>query len=99
MHRRPDRYDYMSLIDRPVIQWPNGARIAFWVVPNIEFYELDPPSGQGRPIWPRPHPDVLQLLIARLRQSDRSLACNRRVEPIQHPRQRVAERRCRRSSS
>jgi len=53
----------MSLIDRPVIRWPNGARIAFWVVPNIEFYELDPPGGQGRPIWPRPQPDVLSYSL------------------------------------
>ena len=55
----PGRYDYLPLIDRPKICWPNGARVAFWVAPNIEFYELNPPDGQGRPIWPRPYPDTL----------------------------------------
>lgn len=63
MLKEPGRYDYLSLIDRPKIQWPNGARVAFWVCPNIEFYELDPPSGQGRPLWLRPHPDVLNYSL------------------------------------
>ena len=56
MLTEPGRYEYLPLIDRPIIRWPNGARVAFWVAPNIEFYELDPPDGQGRPLWPRPYP-------------------------------------------
>ena len=63
MLRVPDRYDYWPLIDRPKIRWPNGARVAFWVCPNIEFYELNPPDGQGRPIWPRPYPDALNYSL------------------------------------
>jgi allantoinase len=59
----PGRYDYLPLIDRPRIRWPNNAHVAFWVAPNIEFYELDPPEGQGRPLWPRPHPDVLSYSL------------------------------------
>jgi peptidoglycan/xylan/chitin deacetylase (PgdA/CDA1 family) len=59
----PGRYDYLPLIDRPKIQWPKAARVAFWVCPNIEFYELDPPDGQGRPIWPRPTPDTLNYSL------------------------------------
>ncbi len=55
----PDRYEYLPLIDRPRITWPNGARLAFWVAPNIEFYELHPPLGPARVPWPRPFPDVL----------------------------------------
>ena len=35
-------YDYSPYDERPKIVWPNGARLAFWVAPNIEFYELDP---------------------------------------------------------
>jgi hypothetical protein len=27
MLTEPDRYDYLPLIDRPIIRWPNGARI------------------------------------------------------------------------
>ena len=63
MLTEPGRYDYLPLIDRPKIRWPNGARVAFWVAPNIEFYELDPPDGQGRPLWPRPYPDVLNYSL------------------------------------
>src|SRR5260370_20823338 len=43
----------------PVIQWPNEARVAFWVAPNIEFYEMYPPSNSIRAPWPRPLPDIL----------------------------------------
>ena len=55
----PHLYDYLPYNKRPVIRWPNGARVAFWVAPNIEFYELDPPKNPTRGAWPRPHPDVL----------------------------------------
>lgn len=26
---------------RPRLSWPNGARLAFWVIPNIEFFPLN----------------------------------------------------------
>ncbi len=44
---------------RPAIRWPNGARIAFWAAPNIEFYELYPAPNPVRAAWPRPLPDTL----------------------------------------
>jgi allantoinase len=37
-------YDYSPIIDRPKLQLPNGARLAFWVGLNIEHYELDKPA-------------------------------------------------------
>lgn len=52
----PGLYDYYPYRDRPRIQWPGGARIAFWVAPNIEFYELDPPANPHRKAWPQPYP-------------------------------------------
>ena len=52
-------YDYWPYEGRPKITWPNGAKVAFWVAPNIEFYELDPPVNPLRKAWPRPSPDVL----------------------------------------
>ena len=58
MLREPELYDYSPMADRPKITWPNGARVAFWVAPNIEYYELDPPINPGRKAWPKPHPDV-----------------------------------------
>jgi hypothetical protein len=59
----PGRYGYVPLIDRPIIRWPENARVVFWIAPNIEFYEIDPPDGQGRPLWPRPYPDVLNYSL------------------------------------
>ncbi|MTA97835.1 MAG: polysaccharide deacetylase family protein, partial [Actinobacteria bacterium] len=43
---------------RPKITWPNGARIALWVAPNIEVYELNPPANAFRTPWPSPFPSV-----------------------------------------
>jgi peptidoglycan/xylan/chitin deacetylase (PgdA/CDA1 family) len=54
----PGLYDYWPYANRPKITWPNGARIAFWVAPNIEFYELTPEPNPKRVAWPRPEPDV-----------------------------------------
>jgi peptidoglycan/xylan/chitin deacetylase (PgdA/CDA1 family) len=52
----PGFYDYWPYENRPKIEWPGGARIAFWVAPNIEFYELDPPANPFRKAWPQPYP-------------------------------------------
>jgi len=51
-------YRYRAWDQRLPIRWPNGARLALWVAPNIEFYELDPPRNPHRAAWPRPAPDV-----------------------------------------
>jgi len=63
MRRDPEHYDYWPYRDRPKIVWPNGARVAFWVAPNIEFYEIDPPSNPQRQPWPRPYPDTLNYSL------------------------------------
>jgi len=55
----PGLYDYWPYVGRPKIEWPGGARVAFWVAPNVEFYELDPPLNPSRAAWPRPTPAVL----------------------------------------
>jgi peptidoglycan/xylan/chitin deacetylase (PgdA/CDA1 family) len=59
MRREPGHYDYLPYNKRPKLEWPGGARVAFWVAPNIEFYELNPPANPTRTAWPRPLPDVL----------------------------------------
>jgi allantoinase len=38
------RFDYSAIIDRPHLSWPNGARVAVWVIPNIEHFLFDRPS-------------------------------------------------------
>ena len=57
--RDPGLYDYLPYQHRPAIRWPGGARVAFWLAPNIEFYELEPPKNPARAAWARPAPDVL----------------------------------------
>ena len=32
----PGRFDYAPITERPVIRWPDNARVAFWVAPNME---------------------------------------------------------------
>ncbi|GGC71835.1 polysaccharide deacetylase [Siccirubricoccus deserti] len=59
MLSEPGHYDYAPYRRRPRITWPGGARLAFWVAPNIEHYELEPPPNPRRTPWPRPVPDVL----------------------------------------
>ncbi|MBI4182549.1 MAG: polysaccharide deacetylase family protein [Proteobacteria bacterium] len=55
----PDRVDYLPIIDRPAIRWPNGARVAFWVAPNVEHHEYLPVFNGRLDPYPRlPYPDV-----------------------------------------
>jgi allantoinase len=39
-----DRFAFSPIVDRPPLRWPNGARIAVWVIPNIEHFLFDRPS-------------------------------------------------------
>lgn len=57
-----ERVSYSPIIDRPKITWPGDARVALWISPNIEYYELVPPvTSSRRSPWPRmPSPDVQQ---------------------------------------
>jgi len=59
MLAEPNLYDYWPYKDRPPIVWPGGKKLAFWIAPNIESYEFDPPKNASRPGWPRPSPDVV----------------------------------------
>jgi allantoinase len=58
MRADPRAYDGWAYKGRPRILWPGGARVAFWVAPNIEFYELNPPVNPQRAAWPHPYPAV-----------------------------------------
>ena len=55
----PHRVKYLPITDRPRIRWPNDARVALWIAPNVEHYEFLPPRDPHRNTWVRsPHPDV-----------------------------------------
>ena len=50
---QPQRYGpfpYVPINRRPPITWPNSARLALWVIPNIETFPLNEPvpGGTGR---------------------------------------------------
>jgi peptidoglycan/xylan/chitin deacetylase (PgdA/CDA1 family) len=42
--REHGRFDYSAIVDRPPLRWPNGARVAVWVIPNIEHFLFDRPA-------------------------------------------------------
>ena len=44
-----ERYGYDPIVGRTPLRWPGGARVAVWVVPNLDHYHLD---GAG-PLWTR----------------------------------------------
>ncbi|HET6507973.1 MAG TPA: polysaccharide deacetylase family protein [Baekduia sp.] len=52
---------YSAIVDRPPLRWPGGARLALLVIPNIEFYEFEPPANPYKNPYPRfpTHPDVV----------------------------------------
>lgn len=53
------RYVYSPVIKRKNLKWPNGARVALWVCPNIEYFHIDKPITTGISGPPSPHlPDV-----------------------------------------
>ncbi len=53
--RMLDRIAYRPWPGRPRLRWPNDARIAFWVIPNVEYYEyLAPNERVGRSGFPNP---------------------------------------------
>ena len=42
-------FPYSPIIRRPRLEWPDGERVALWVIPNIEFFSLEEsiPAGSG----------------------------------------------------
>ena len=54
-----DRFDYSAIVDRPRLRWPDGARVAVWVIPNIEHFLFDRPSTSVTAATVGLVPDVL----------------------------------------
>ena len=55
----PGLYPYLPYRNRPKLVWPGDKKIAVWIAPNLEVYEINPPAHPKRKSWPRPHPDVV----------------------------------------
>jgi peptidoglycan/xylan/chitin deacetylase (PgdA/CDA1 family) len=52
------RYPYSPIVRREPLRWPNGARVAVWVIPNIEHFHIDKPGTATRPASVNQVPDV-----------------------------------------
>ncbi|MCZ8132102.1 MAG: polysaccharide deacetylase family protein [Steroidobacteraceae bacterium] len=55
-----DLYPWSKAFARPKIEWPDGARVALWIVPALEFFPLNP---TGKPFkapgsMVTPYPDL-----------------------------------------
>jgi peptidoglycan/xylan/chitin deacetylase (PgdA/CDA1 family) len=44
-----DLYAYSPIVERPRLQWPGGARVAFYIGLNIEHYHVDKPATSATP--------------------------------------------------
>lgn len=40
-------FPYRAIVDAPKVQWPEGARVAVWVIPNVEHFHIE--DGNGAP--------------------------------------------------
>ena len=38
-------YDYSAITKRPKLKWPNGARVAVFIVPNVEHWDMHDDKG------------------------------------------------------
>ncbi len=34
-------FPFSAIVDRPPVKWPGDARVAFWIVPNIEHFHIE----------------------------------------------------------
>ena len=57
--REHARFDYSPIVDRKPWRLPNGARVAVWVIPNIEHFLFDRPSTSVTAATVGLVPDVL----------------------------------------
>jgi peptidoglycan/xylan/chitin deacetylase (PgdA/CDA1 family) len=53
------RFSYSPIIDRKPLRWPRGARVAVWVIPNIEHFLFDRPATSVTHVTTSLVPDVL----------------------------------------
>ena len=53
------RFPYSAIVDREPLRWPKGARVALWVIPNIEHFLFDRASTPLTLATTKLVPDVL----------------------------------------
>ncbi|MGH7088463.1 MAG: polysaccharide deacetylase family protein [Stellaceae bacterium] len=55
------RFDYSPIVDRKPLRWPKGARVAVWVIPNIEYFHFDKPAARVSGSGSNLNPDVMNF--------------------------------------
>jgi allantoinase len=53
------RFEYSPIVQRKPFKLPNNARVALWVIPNIEHFHIDQKSTSITPITTGLVPDIL----------------------------------------
>jgi peptidoglycan/xylan/chitin deacetylase (PgdA/CDA1 family) len=53
------RFEYSPITRRPLVRLPGGARVAVWIVPNVEHFHYDKPAMSLTPMTMSLKPDVL----------------------------------------
>jgi allantoinase len=53
--------EYLPITERPRLTWPDNARLAVMICPNILHYELMPPPDPWINTWSRMTPDVMMF--------------------------------------
>ncbi len=53
------RFAYIPIIDRPKLVWPDNARVAIWLIPNIEHFVYGLPSTTLFAATASYNPDIL----------------------------------------
>jgi allantoinase len=53
------RYPYRAISQHPPFRWPGNARVAVWVIPNIEYFPFDQPGATLNERSAQFRPDVL----------------------------------------
>lgn len=56
-----NRFPYSPLPERPVLRLPQEARVAVWVIPNVEYFAFDRPATSVNPACSHLVPDVLNF--------------------------------------
>jgi peptidoglycan/xylan/chitin deacetylase (PgdA/CDA1 family) len=54
-----NRFEFSPIVARNPLRWPNGARVAIWVIPNIEHFLFDRPATSLVSLTASLRPDVL----------------------------------------
>ena len=92
-------FPYSPIIRRPVLTWPDGARVALWIIPNIEFFSLGREGAGGGGRQRCAGAGRAGLVGARLWQPGRGVPADGGARPPRHPRHGRAQQRAVRPAS